>query len=192
MSVRGLINPGDNMNSSVQRSDSICGGGSLSGERVTVFIDLANIVKTCECMDGAEVDYNQMVEQLANGRTLRGKYVFDSSPCNGENRLHNKLRRLGFRVMNGCMLENNIQKGVDVELACTMMRHAFQNDFDTAILVSGDADFISVIRSVQGMGKCVEVASFSASMSHHLKASGDSHIILDSLPIFRDKAEGCT
>lgn len=46
-------------------------------------------------------------------------------------------------------------KGVDISLATDMLTHAFLDNYEAAILVSGDADFIPVVEQVQRQGKIV-------------------------------------
>jgi uncharacterized LabA/DUF88 family protein len=52
------------------------------------------------------------------------------------------------------------EKGVDVQLATDMITHAFKNNYDVAILVAGDNDFVGALQAVKDNGKHVEVALF--------------------------------
>jgi uncharacterized LabA/DUF88 family protein len=52
------------------------------------------------------------------------------------------------------------EKGVDVMLATDMLTHCFKNNYDTAILVAGDSDFVGALQAVKDNGKHVEVALF--------------------------------
>ena len=57
--------------------------------------------------------------------------------------------------------DNNwIEKGVDMLLGIDLLRHATNNLYDTAILVSGDGDFIHAVQAVKDTEKDVEVAFF--------------------------------
>ena len=51
-----------------------------------------------------------------------------------------------------------VEKGVDIKLATDMLRMAYRNLYDVAILVSGDGDFEPVVESVEELGKHVENA----------------------------------
>ena len=53
-----------------------------------------------------------------------------------------------------------IEKGVDVQLASHLLVHAFDNQYDTAILVSRDGDFAPVVHEVLRLGKTVINADF--------------------------------
>lgn len=56
--------------------------------------------------------------------------------------------------------ETLVEKGVDVNIAVDMLKFAFLNYYDVAILVSGDGDFVPVVKSVQELGKKVINAYF--------------------------------
>jgi len=74
--------------------------------------------------------------------------------------------RLGHLVRrNG----NFIEKGVDIKIASDMLSLAFNNAYDIAILISGDADFEEVIDQIQRLGKQVFNAGF--------KGYGDSEAL---------------
>lgn len=53
-----------------------------------------------------------------------------------------------------------VQKGVDMRVALQMVRLAYNNAYDTAILVSGDADLVEAVRTVKELGKQVEYVCY--------------------------------
>lgn len=53
-----------------------------------------------------------------------------------------------------------VQKGVDMRVALHMVRLAYNNSYDTAILVSGDADLVEAVRTVKDLGKQVEYVCY--------------------------------
>jgi uncharacterized LabA/DUF88 family protein len=72
------------------------------------------------------------------------------------------------------------EKGVDVQLATDMITHAFKNNYDVAILVAGDNDFVGAIQAIKDNGKHVEVALFGQeSTSRQLRDVADRIISLD-------------
>ena len=56
---------------------------------------------------------------------------------------------------------------------------AQNNNYDTAILISGDGDFDSAIYSVKNLGKRVKNAYLSIGISDQLKKACDRFILLD-------------
>ena len=57
------------------------------------------------------------------------------------------------------------------------------DNFDVAVVVSGDRDFVPSIEMVRGLGKQVEVAAFSGALSARLRRSADRSVLLEELPI---------
>lgn len=156
-----------------------------SGNRVMVFIDLANVNK-CTESSIFRMDYLQLVDSLVKDRQRVAVYVFDShEEPDVDTPLQNSLRRKGFRmrISNSVDPAKRIQKGVDVSLACMMQKQAYQNSYDVAILVSGDQDFVPVVQEIQELGKRVEIASFKESAGEMLIESGDDFIEIDTLPV---------
>jgi uncharacterized LabA/DUF88 family protein len=56
-------------------------------------------------------------------------------------------------------------KGDDIHLAVDMLKDAFEDRFDEAVLVSGDGDFSPLVRYVKDKGKIVENYHFKALVS---------------------------
>ena len=72
------------------------------------------------------------------------------------------------------------EKGVDVQLATDMITHAFKNNYEVAILVAGDNDYVGAIQAVKDNGKHVEVALFGQERtSRQLRDVADRVIALD-------------
>jgi uncharacterized LabA/DUF88 family protein len=74
------------------------------------------------------------------------------------------------------------EKGVDVAIATKMLTHAINRAFETAILVSGDKDYLDTVRTVKNMGHRVEIVSFRNSLSQDLAAESSAPVVyLDDL-----------
>lgn len=70
------------------------------------------------------------------------------------------------------------QKGVDTLIALDMLSKAYENHYDSAILVAGDDDFLDVVHAVKNAGKKVYGAFFEKHISQDLKDSFDRRIHL--------------
>jgi len=70
-------------------------------------------------------------------------------------------------------------KGEDILLACDLVKGAYTNQFDVAILVTGDGDFVPAVKLVQDAGKPVIIASFHSSLSQNLDMEASDVIYLD-------------
>lgn len=74
------------------------------------------------------------------------------------------------------------EKGVDVAMAVKMTQLAHDNAFDTALIVSGDGDFLWAIDELRRLGKHTQVVAFRDSVAHELKsATNESIIYLDDI-----------
>ena len=72
-----------------------------------------------------------------------------------------------------------MEKGVDIALAIDMVQMAYDDTFDTAILISGDGDMAKAVEVVQRNGKHVENATTKKSLSYNLRKTCDKVIIID-------------
>ncbi|MCL2148023.1 MAG: NYN domain-containing protein [Methanomassiliicoccaceae archaeon] len=162
-------------------------------DRVMVFIDHRNVANSQYDTTGmsAELDYWAMVQALVGNRHFAGAYVFDGAGGERGARLHDALRRCGFRVLIRDVIEHEdgIQKEVDVDMACEILSHAIKDHYDTAIIVSGDRDFRPVVERLHSEGKKAEVAGFDKCMSSALRRSGDCCHSLDVIPMVRFTSE---
>jgi uncharacterized LabA/DUF88 family protein len=70
-----------------------------------------------------------------------------------------------------------VEKGVDTFIVIDMLSHAYKDNFDTAILVSGDEDFAILVENIKDLGKHVEVANLGG--SYVLRQSADKYVLID-------------
>ena len=66
-----------------------------------------------------------------------------------------------------------VEKGVDIMVATDLLKFAWDDLYDVAILVSGDGDFAYAVETVKNMGKHVEIAAFTPNLSQELAAAAD-------------------
>jgi uncharacterized LabA/DUF88 family protein len=70
------------------------------------------------------------------------------------------------------------EKGIDVALATKLLVLAGNRAFETAILVSGDKDYLETVKAVKSMGIRVEIASWRRSLSQELAQESSRNVIL--------------
>ena len=71
-----------------------------------------------------------------------------------------RLKPLQYSEKNGVF-----QKGVDVQLAVDLVSNAYLNNYDIAVLFSGDIDLYESVKLVKTLGKQVIVFSHNSLMS---------------------------
>lgn len=161
----------------------------ISNEKVMVFVDVRNVLGAIgDDLRYSRIDFNGLIRNLTMGRYLVHPYAYDGH-CDADGsdkNLHNYLRRCGctVRLSNVHRIDAG-QKGVDVDLATDMVLFACRGYYDTAILVSGDGDFIPAVEKVKDMGERVEVACFENTINDGLRLSADIYRNLDGVPLMK-------
>ena len=80
-------------------------------------------------------------------------------------------RKIGERVIYEV-------KEDDIRLAVDMVKLAYNDAYDTAVLVSSDGDFVPAIKAVKEIGKNVENIGFENRVSYHLQKESDKFVRL--------------
>lgn len=70
------------------------------------------------------------------------------------------------------------QKGIDVDLAVQLVTFAFRKVIRTAVLVSGDADFVPAVQAAAETGTWIIVVSALSCTSDELVRAADAHVPL--------------
>jgi len=81
-----------------------------------------------------------------------------------QQKLFSHLTNQSFTIKYGFLMKNNNiyhEKGVDVKMAIDLLVGAYDNLYDTAILISSDTDLIPAIKKVKHLSKKVEYIGFS-------------------------------
>jgi len=79
------------------------------------------------------------------------------------------LCRMQKRIINGKVIYE--VKEDDIHLAVDMIRLAYKDYYNLAILISSDGDFVPVVQAVREINKKVENIGFENKFSYHLKHS---------------------
>ena len=138
--------------------------------RVAVFIDGNNLFHAAR-FHNIDIDYNKLLRVLlGDGRLLRA--FFYTGVDAGAERQQGFLlwmRRNGFRVVQKelkTFYDGTRKANLDVEIAVDMLSLA--EKYDTAVLVSGDEDFVYAVNAVAYKGCRVEVAGFRSNTAPKL------------------------
>ena len=127
---------------------------------------------------GVSPDAPQVVEGFLKGLELRPGYFVRREP---------RVRRSVRCPQCGEEYEYTTEKRVDTRLVADLIHHAANDNFDAAVLVSGDDDFVPAVEAVNALGKQVGVATWSAEeLSSDLRVRCFGHIHLsDGIAAFR-------
>ncbi len=145
-------------------------------DRVMIFIDGSNLYHSLKgFFKRTDIDIGKFSNKLLEKRQLIRIYYYNARVGQKEEpeRYHDQQKffagitaipycelRLGRLVYTNWPSGPPYEKGVDIQLATDMITHSFKNNYDVAILVAGDNDFVGAIQAVKDNGKNLEVALF--------------------------------
>lgn len=72
-----------------------------------------------------------------------------------------------------------VEKGTDINLATHLITKGFMNAYDTAIIVSGDTDYIPVLDVLNTLGKTTIVVGVKGQNLHQFSHHSDDQLLLD-------------
>ena len=148
-------------------------------EKVIVVIDGSNLyykLKSLKIKHTAKFNYMGLVNYLLKSRKLImcTYYIGVVKAARSDNlgqklvkqqvNLFNHLNSQGIKVEKGFIMKTGQsyhEKGVDVKMSVDMLVGAYENTYDTVILVSSDTDLIPVIKIVKTKGKKIEYIGFA-------------------------------
>ena len=158
-------------------------------ERITIFIDNSNIFKGFQKYN-IQANYEKLKNLITRGRKLDAIYLYEGVvyPISPEKkRWYEQLSfRSGYVIkasFDKIVKSGAIEKKVDINIAIDVVSLAFEDAYDTAVLVTGDGDFLPVVKKVKELNKNVEIWAFNYSLANTLKEEleEDRMIYLDDI-----------
>lgn len=121
--------------------------------------------------------YDCFDEEKRNGET---EQQFDNRKQAYESE-RKKIKELGkHHIRSGKLVgKPRRQKQVDVQLAVDMLGNAFAKNYEIALLVAGDQDFVPVVNEVARLGRHVVIAGHPKNCSQELRDASDLFVQLD-------------
>lgn len=161
-----------------------------------IFIDGSNVYHSLRAHFGKRnIDIGNFCQKLIGRRHLVRSYYYNAvvgqkeeperykrqqSFLDGIGAIPYTELRLGRLVYNNWPNTPPYEKGVDIQLATDMITHSYKGNYDVAILVAGDNDFVGALQAVKDNGKNVEVALFGKERtSMQLRNVADRIITID-------------
>ena len=166
-------------------------------DRVMIFIDGSNLYHSLKnYFSRTDLDMGKFSHRLLDKRRLARIYYYNARVGRKEEPERYQDQQKFFAGINaipycelrlGRLVYNNwpgtppYEKGVDIQLATDMITHSFKNNYDVAILVAGDNDYVGALQSVKDNGKHVEVALFGKEQtSRQLRVVADKVITINA------------
>ena len=166
----------------------------MNNQRVAIFIDGSNLYHNLKRYK-IKTNFENMIKKIETKREVVDIFYYtalldksiDEKRYNSHKKFLNKIKQIhDFNIvlcnLRRMMLKDGkidfAIKGDDVHLATDLIKGAYENLYDIAIIVSGDADFIPAIKLAQKNGKKVINAFFPKSSSYQLRNCCDGSINL--------------
>jgi len=144
-------------------------------ERIIVFVDNSNIFKGFRKYN-IKVDYETLKDFITRGRYLKNIFLYEGVvyPISPEKKkwYEELSNRSGYVIkasFDKIASSGAIEKKIDIKIAIDIISFAYEDAYDTAVLVSGDGDFVPVIKKLKELEKNVEVWAFKYSLANALK-----------------------
>lgn len=161
-------------------------------ETVAIFIDGSNLYHALKNnFRRYDLNFTEFANKLCASRRLFRTYYYNvvqdpnvnPDGFREQQEFLDALRRVPYlEVRLGTTKKSQgvaVEKGIDIMLATDLQYFAWHGYYDTAILVSGDADFAYALQTAKNMGKHIEVAYFEGGISKDLLDLADSSLSLD-------------
>ncbi len=156
---------------------------SLQGQRVSVFIDAANLYHA-SAQAGIKIDFIQIAnwfrENISPNVNLRFYSAYD--PDNDKQiEFLNELVENGFNVVKKPIKDFGtfIKGNMDIELAVDAI--TYKDNFDTLVLISGDGDFTYLVNSLEKNYKKTAILSIGGFTSYELHLIADSYYFMNRI-----------
>jgi uncharacterized LabA/DUF88 family protein len=154
-------------------------------QRVGVFVDVQNLYYSARNVYKSKVDFRAILKEAIKGRNLIRAiaYVIRADVKDEEN-FFDALKNLGYEVKEKDLqvFFGGAKKG-DWDIGIAMDLIELAPKLDTVILVSGDGDFVPLVRHLKhALGCYVEVMAFGKSSSQKLIEEADNYLDLDTDP----------
>ena len=158
-------------------------------KRVSIFIDGSNFYHTLKKLfpnkKPNDFNFEKFINFLSKDYNLINVYYYnapldimmDSEAYMKQQRFFDKLKRIPKLIFVLCRMQKRKVGGKviyevkedDIHLAVDMVKLAYKNEYDTAILISSDGDFVPAVEAVKEVGKTIVNIGFEKQFSYHLK-----------------------
>jgi uncharacterized LabA/DUF88 family protein len=143
--------------------------------RIAIFIDNSNIFMGFKKYN-IRADYEKLKQIITQNRELQNIFLYEGiiypiSPAKKKwyKDLKNNSGYIIKTSFDKIASNDTIEKKVDIKIAIDIISLAYENVYDTAVLVSGDGDFVPVVKKLKDLDKIVELWAFKYSLANTLK-----------------------
>lgn len=153
-------------------------------QRIAVFVDVQNLYYSGKNLYDRKVDFENLLKTAVHGRKLTRAIAYAiQADTTDEQNFFDALANIGFEVKTKELKEfkGGAKKG-DWDMGIAIDAVNMAEKIDTAVLVTGDGDFVSLIEHLQADGVRVEGMSFGKSTAREFREAVDSFVDMDEDP----------
>ncbi len=151
-------------------------------QRVGVFVDVQNMYYSGKNLYNAKVNFAQILKAAVGNRSLiRAIAYVIKADVKEEQNFFDALEKIGFEVKAKDLqiFVGGAKKG-DWDIGLAMDTIELATKLDTIVIVSGDGDYVPLVRHLRhALGCRIEIIAFGKSSSAKLKDESDSFIDID-------------
>lgn len=151
-------------------------------QRIGVFVDVQNLYYSAKHLYSTKVDFRQILKLAVQGRNLiRAITYVVRADIKEEASFFDALKKIGYEVKSKDLqvFYGGAKKG-DWDIGIAMDTIELAPKLDTIVLISGDGDFVPLVRHLKhALGCRVEVMAFKRSSSAKLIDEADDFYDLD-------------
>jgi len=143
--------------------------------RIMIFIDNSNIFNGFKKYK-IKADYEKLKNLITMNRVLVKIILYEGVvypiSSNKKKWYKNLSNNSGYIIKTSfdkITFDEAIEKKIDIQIAIDIISFAYEDAYDTAVLVSGDGDFVPVVKKVKDLDKNVEIWAFKYSFANALK-----------------------
>src|SRR4029077_3295462 len=154
-------------------------------QRVGVFIDTQNLYHSAKNLYHARCNFGNILKDAVAGRRLIRARAYAVTTESGEEKgFFEALEKIGIEMrLKDLQVFAGGAKKADWDVGLAVDAITASPKLDTVVLITGDGDFVPLVRYLQNHGGCqVEVVSFGRSTSLKLKEAADDFLDLDEDP----------
>ena len=149
-------------------------------QRVGVFVDVSNMYHSARNLFGSRANFGSILESAVAGRELirAGAYGIRAEAPE-EAKFFEALAKQGFELkLKDLQVFAGGQKKGDWDVGLSVDAISVAARLDVAVLVTGDGDFVPLLRYLQFLGVRVEVMAFGDTASQKLREHADGFVDL--------------
>jgi uncharacterized LabA/DUF88 family protein len=148
---------------------------STADQRIGVFVDLSNLYHSARRLHGSRPNFGAILEKGVAGRKMIRAFAYGiTNQTPEEEKFFESLTKVGYelRMKELQVFGDGTKKGDwDVGIAIDALRYA--KKVDVVILITGDGDFVPLVRALQHEGVRVDGMAFGLAASIKLKEAVD-------------------